>query len=84
MTDDRQDAERYRAIKARHAYSLVSRFIDKGSYSSHRAGAQIDAWADAAAQEVAEWEAKTPDEKTAWFAEYTERAAAALADREAK
>lgn len=73
----RADALRYRAIKAHHAYALVRRFTDNEGYRSHLAPAQIDAWADAACKEVAEWDAKTPEEQHAWY----EEQAAAIAAR---
>lgn len=79
----KKDAERYKAIKARHACSLVSRYElePNGGYASHRAPAQIDAWADAAAEEVAKYDALSTEERQALFRAQIDAAMAEGADR---
>lgn len=63
---DAEDAKRWRAVCARHGASLVRRFVDtSGNFSSVTKKAQLDAWADAAAKDIAEWDALTPEQKIA-------------------
>jgi hypothetical protein len=61
-----QDAMRYRALKTRHPYIMVTRLIQPGGgYSSARAESVIDAFADKAVAEVADWDATTPEARMA-------------------
>lgn len=57
VSADTRDAERYRAIKARHGYLLVTRMIGMDGYRSHLASQQIDEWADKVVAEVAAYRA---------------------------
>ncbi len=58
MTQDEMDARRWRAVRQRYAGSLCRLATDSRSYSSVKAPALLDAWADMAAAEV---EALDPD-----------------------
>jgi hypothetical protein len=49
---DALDAARYRALKRRHGYLMVTRLLGERSYSSAMKDAQIDAYADLAIKEV--------------------------------
>jgi hypothetical protein len=62
-TNVQRDADRYQALKDRHAYLMVVWLIGASGYSSHMAGAQIDAFADAAIQELAAHRALTPEQR---------------------
>lgn len=46
------DAKRYRALKTRHGYSMVTRLIGCDGFSSSTKDALIDAYADKAAAEI--------------------------------
>lgn len=52
MTQDEMDARRWRAVRQRYACSLCRLATDSASYSSTKAPALLDAWADMAAAEV--------------------------------
>lgn len=71
----RPDAERWQAVRLRHACALVARFTG-ARFDSEAAPGLLDQWADRARTEVAEWEAKIDAEKLAW---YITQAAAAVA-----
>lgn len=57
-TQDAIDARRWRALKQRHGVKLLRMATGSVAYSSERAPALLDAWADMA---VAEIEAYDPD-----------------------
>lgn len=61
------DAERYRALKRRHGYLMVCRLIGETGYSSQKSDGIIDAFADNAIKEIAEWNSKTQEEKNEYF-----------------
>jgi hypothetical protein len=62
----RKDAERYRALKARHAYLIVTRLIEWSShYNSATAPGLIDAYADAAVVQVRRFDAMSDEERRA-------------------
>lgn len=62
-----QDAMRYRALKTRHRYIMITRLISPGGgFSSVTAEGIIDAFADKAVAEVEAWEAMTPAEQAEW------------------
>ena len=63
----RKDAERWKAVRDRHAYAISRCFNLMEGFRSDKARAAIEAWADAAVAEVAEWDAKSVDEKFAWY-----------------
>lgn len=48
-----QDAERYRALKKRHGYGMVTKLLGADGYNSAKSDAQIDAFSDAAIAELA-------------------------------
>lgn len=52
LEEARKDAERYRALKARHGYLMVVRLVGDSGYSSATKDAVIDAYADAAIKEI--------------------------------
>ena len=57
-TQDMIDARRWRALKQRHGVKLLRVATGSVAYSSERAPALLDAWADMAAAEI---EAHDPD-----------------------
>lgn len=59
------DARRYRALVTRHAYAIVTLLIGERGYNSAKARSQIDAFADLAAEEVAAFDAMTPEQRDA-------------------
>lgn len=62
----RKDAERYRALKERHAYVIVTRLIEwSNGYNSATAPGLIDAYADAAVFDVRRFAAMTDEERQA-------------------
>ena len=63
LTDEQKDAERYRAIKTRHAYLMVTRLIGGKGYNSATAKHQIDAYADSAIEEIAAYNSMSDAEK---------------------
>lgn len=66
VAGDAKDARRYRGITTRYGYSLYTRYISTdGGYSSNGAKEKLDAWADAAADEVEKYDAMTIEEKQA-------------------
>lgn len=75
MEEAAKDADRYRAVKIRHASKLVRLATGETGYSSATAPGIIDAWADAAFLEVKEWTEMTPGQKDAWWESETKAAA---------
>lgn len=62
----RKDAERYRALKKRHAYVIVARLIEwSNGYNSATAPGLIDAYADAAVFDVRRFDAMSDEERQA-------------------
>ena len=56
-------AARYEALRARHAYLIVSRLMGRESFSSETSRAQIDGFADKARAEVDAFNALTPEQR---------------------
>lgn len=73
LADTEKDAARYRAIRQRHAVKLSGMIDGDSNFSSDKSRLKIDAWADAAAKEVAEWDAMSPEEHRAYFEAERER-----------
>lgn len=68
MNQDSIDARRWRAIKQRHAVVLCRLATGSAAYSSEKAPALIDAWADMVAIQV------EAHDQELWRAEINERA----------
>lgn len=56
VDQDAIDAARYRALKVRHGYRMVTGLLGESGYSSAHKDAQIDAYADDAIEEIAAYQ----------------------------